>query len=230
MRNRMSKAGEEVVVHYSRERWNLFKKIRLKAYKIMSCFEEYGIKTIVFGSVARGDVTKTSDIDIVIPYRISSAIVENILYLSGFSILRKEIVKATPLHSFKAYLYIEEKVVISFPLEELSFLEREFYRFGGELNLRGIKEDKRVPGVDKRLMFIQPIKDGHIEFSIIGRESEVADRLGVSLQIVLEREKVLLKRKTYGRTGVYVKRILLPFQSIEEELEKLMKKTSKRKP
>ena len=226
----MSKAGEEVVVHYSRERWNLFKKIRLKAYKIMSCFEEYGIKTIVFGSVARGDVTKTSDIDIVIPYRISSAIVENILYLSGFSILRKEIVKATPLHSFKAYLYIEEKVVISFPLEELSFLEREFYRFGGELNLRGIKEDKRVPGVDKRLMFIQPIKDGHIEFSIIGRESEVADRLGVSLQIVLEREKVLLKRKTYGRTGVYVKRILLPFQSIEEELEKLMKKTSKRKP
>ncbi|MHA1628204.1 MAG: nucleotidyltransferase domain-containing protein, partial [Candidatus Baldrarchaeia archaeon] len=78
-----------------------------------------------------------------------------------------------------------------------------------------------VPGVDKRLILIEPTVKGHIESSIIGRESEVAKILGVSVDIIKERINVLLRRDKIGRTGVYLKRELSPHETFGEVLKKI---------
>jgi hypothetical protein len=82
--------------------------------------------------------------------------------------------------------------------------------------LEGLREGKRVAGVDKRLMLIQPTPHGHVEMSVIGREEEVAGVLGVSPDIVRERVQVLTKRAESGHTGLFIRRVLLPGETFEE--------------
>ena len=81
--------------------------------------------------------------------------------------------------------------------------------------------DIRVPGVDKRLVLIEPTPEGHIEYSIIGREAEAARKIGVSVETVLERVRVLMRRDEIGRTGVFVKVELEPWDSIEEVAKRI---------
>jgi predicted nucleotidyltransferase len=100
-------------------------------------------------------------------------------------------------------------------------VEREFYRFGGEVNFNQLKADVRVAGVDKRLMLIEPTEKGHVESSIIGREEFAAKILGISAETVFDRVHALLKRDAVGRTGVFVKRELAPDETFELALKKL---------
>jgi len=100
-------------------------------------------------------------------------------------------------------------------------VEREFYRFGGELDLQGLKQGRRVRGVDKTPMLIEPTELGHVETSIIGREPKVAKLLGVSPETVMNRVRALLRRDEVGRTGVYLKLELSPEQSFGEVLKEL---------
>jgi predicted nucleotidyltransferase len=58
-----------------------------------------------------------------------------------------------------------------------------------------------------------------MESPIIGRESEVARLLGVSSDIVRERIRVLTRRDTIGRTGVFL-RLVVPEGASFEELVK----------
>jgi len=60
--------------------------------------------SFVHGSLARGDVDKKSDIDIVIPTNVSTQMVESSLELSGFEPTSREIVQSTRMHSPKARL------------------------------------------------------------------------------------------------------------------------------
>ena len=53
-------------VTYNIARWQLLKELRWQAEKIMTILEEFHFQPIVHGSIARGDVSKTSDIDIFI--------------------------------------------------------------------------------------------------------------------------------------------------------------------
>ena len=66
-----------------------------------------------------------------------------------------------------------------------------------------IEEHTRVPGVDKRLVLIDPTDTGHTEHGVIGYETYVAKKLGVSSSIAEERVRVLKRRDIVGRTGVY---------------------------
>ncbi|RLE61200.1 MAG: DNA polymerase subunit beta [Thermoprotei archaeon] len=213
---------EYLEVRYDESRWRLLESKRRKAVEVMSLFEEYGLKTYVYGSLARGDVKRSSDIDIIIKHPPLPSIVEGILKDHEYYPIRREVIRATPRHTPKGYIHLCEDIVISFPLLPLSRLEVEFYKFSGELDLEGIKKGLRVPGVDKRLMLILPTNWGHIEYSIIGRESEVAKRLGVSIAIVEERENILLKRHEKGRTGVFFKRILNPIETFEDILSTIL--------
>ena len=81
-----------------------------------------------------------------------------------------------------------------------------------------------MPGIDKRLVLIKPNLNGHEEISIIGNESFAAKEVGVSLDIVNERIRVLLKREKFGKTGVFLKRNLHLNESTEEVLKTLAKK------
>lgn len=213
-------------VKYSRKRWQLLKNLRERAVKVLEALEAQGLKPIVHGSVARGDVHDGSDIDIVIPYQLPSYVVETALETYGFVPFKKMISQATPSHAIKAHIYMDETTTITFPLTPLSQLEREFYKFSGELRLSEIFENKRVPGVDKRLMLIIPTEEGHIERSIIGIEREVANLLGISLGIVEERKSILLKRDEVGRTGVFLRRLVGRGQCFEEVLKELAKTNS----
>jgi predicted nucleotidyltransferase len=100
-------------------------------------------------------------------------------------------------------------------------VEREFYKFGGEVNLHQLKKSVRVVGVEKRLMLVEPTEKGHVESSVIGFEEVVAKRLGVSVETVLDRVHALLKRDEVGRTGVFVKKELASDETFEMALKKL---------
>ena len=116
---------------------------------------------------------------------------------------------------------IDEQQCVSFPLLKLRSVERGFYKFGGEASLQTLKEDVRVPGVDKRLMLIEPTSKGHVESTVIGREEAVAHLLGVSLETVFDRVRALRRRDEVGRTGVFIEKELLPNETFEEALKKL---------
>jgi len=207
------------VVVYDKARWSLLREMRDSALSVMRPLWAEGLNPLLHGSAARGDVDRGSDVDITIlscapSYRVEVPLRER------FAVCARRIVQATPSSAPKAYLILDpdERVVASFPLLRLSRVEEEFYRFGGIVDMEQLERGARVPGVDKRLMLIEPIEGGHVESSIIGRESEVAKVLGISVMTVRERVRVLSRRESVGRTGVFVNYELREGESFEEGL------------
>jgi predicted nucleotidyltransferase len=211
-------------VYYSEERWSILKEKRRKAIEVIRALSQLRLPIIVHGSIARGDVRRDSDVDIVIletPRPLG--IVDILLESKGFEIARRVIVQATPGYTPKVYYYLDwnEEVVVSYPLARLKPREREFYKWGGELGLEGLEAGLRVPGVNKELKVIEPREWGHVEYSVIGREGAVARLLGVSLEIVEERVRVLGRRREVGRTGVFIEYEVPPGEPVEAALERI---------
>jgi predicted nucleotidyltransferase len=213
--------AERVEVLYKKRRWNLLRELRFKAVEVMEVLERSHLNSIVHGSVARGDVSEKSDIDVFLPEPPSSFIIESTLHHEGLPINRRLVVQATPLYAVKGYIEIDEQRCVSFPLVKLRPVERDFYKFGGQATLRMLKKDMRVRGVDKRLMLIEPTPEGHIESGIVEREEAVARLLGISLNTVYDRVRALLRRDEVGRTGVFIERELSPDETFELALKKL---------
>lgn len=220
VREKVSRKGSEREVIYSSERWKVLAEKRTLAKKVMECLLRKNIQGAVYGSVARGDVSSNSDVDVVITYPVPSYMLEILLDECGFKIYEKVIVMATPSHVPKAYYYLspDELLQVNFPLARLREREIEFYSFGGSLNFEGLLLNKRVPGVNKRLELILPTERGHIQKSIIGIEEEVSRLLGISIDTIRERIRVLTKRDEKGRTGVYLNISVPPEQSVEEKI------------
>jgi hypothetical protein len=216
-----SKNSSYTEVIYTAERWKQLSNYRQKAIEIISALENFHLPAVTHGSIARGDVTKKSDIDVFIPETQNSFLVETALEKADVKINARLIVQATPNYAMKAQIEVDEQTRISFPLMQMRRVEREFYRFGGEANLSQLKAGNRVPGVDKRLMLIEPTKKGHTESSIIGREESAAKILGISAETVLDRVHTLIKRDSVGRTGVFVKRELAQDETFELTLKKI---------
>jgi uncharacterized protein len=215
------KSGEYREVTYTDTRWIQLKTLREKALPIMNSLEACHLFSTVHGSLARGDVKDTSDIDVFIPEVQSSFQIETVLEKAKINPNRRYLVQATPNYAMKAHIELDENTTISFPLIQMRRVEREFYQFGGEANLQTLKMEMRVVGVDKRLMLIEPTGKGHIESSIIGQEQHVAKILGISLETVLDRVHAILRRDSVGRTGLFVKRELAPDESFEVVLKRL---------
>ncbi len=225
VREKIVKHPEYREIIYDDNHWKILENLRRDAEKILEILYSSGLKAYVHGSIARGDVWSGSDIDVIIPYTVPSYIVEYALERNSYRIYSKYIVVATPSSTPKAYIVLDEseKRVISFPLYKLKPREYEFYRFGGLLDYSGLKRNLRVPGVDKRLVFIEPTEKGHRESPVIGYESIVASKLGISIETVYERIRVLSRRDEIGRTGVFIKYELSLEESIEEALENIIK-------
>lgn len=199
---------EEIQVEYGEAQWVLLRSLREEAMGMMRPLHDAHVESVVYGSIARGDVKPTSDIDIWLPSPPSPTMVQAILDRAGVRIIHREIIQATPSYAAKAYLYTDDSRGYSLPLVELRQNEAEFYRYAGSLDYRQLHSGSRVPGVDKRLMLIEPTDAGHSESPVQGREGLVASRLGVHVNIVLERVRTLERRGRVGRTGVYLKRVL----------------------
>jgi len=215
------KRAERVEVIYDNRRWELLRELRSKAVQLMEILDRAHLGSIVHGSIARGDVSEKSDIDVFLSDPPSSFIVETVLERSGIPVNRRVVVQATPLYAVKGYIEIDKQRCVSFPLVKLRPVEKDFYKFGGEVSLSMLRQGVRVSGVDKRLMLIEPTPEGHIESSVVGREETVAHILGVSLNTVLDRVHALLRRDEVGRTGVFIERELSPDETFEMVLKKL---------
>jgi hypothetical protein len=214
--------SETKEVVYVAKRWALLEELRQKTKQVMEALEKAHLETVVHGSIARGDVSAKSDIDVFIPSTVSSFAVENALEKAGFSFNNRLVMQATPSYALKAHIEIDEKTSVSFPLMNMRRVEREFYKYGGKMSLKGLRNDLRVPGVDKRLMLIEPTKVGHVESTIIGREEHIAKLLGVSMETVLDRVHALLKRDDVGRTGLFIKKELPPDETFGMALKRLV--------
>ncbi|NLE03470.1 MAG: DNA polymerase subunit beta [Crenarchaeota archaeon] len=211
--------SKEVI--YSSEHWQELSFFRQKAATILNELENHHLQPIVYGSIARGDVKTTSDIDIFLPDISSSFQLETILEHAKIQVISRSVIQATPLHAMKAYLEIDATTTVSFPLMPLRRVEREFYKFSGEANLKKLENNQRVAGIDKRLMLIDPIQKGHIESSVLGNEEYVAKKLGINIETVKNRTRALLRRDLIGRTGVFVKKELAPDDTFELVLKKI---------
>ncbi|TET24840.1 MAG: DNA polymerase subunit beta [Candidatus Bathyarchaeum sp.] len=221
MSKKPMKRAERVEIIYDKKRWKLLKQLRSKTIQIMETLDNCHLRSIVHGSIARGDVSETSDIDVFLPDPPSSFIIETELERSGFQVYQRTIIQATPLYALKGYIGLDQQISLSFPLVKLRPVEKDFYRFGGEASLSTLRDDKRVLGVDKRLMLIEPTTEGHVESAVVGREEEVANLLGVSLNTVLDRVRALLRRDEVGRTGVFIEKELAPDETFEQAMKKL---------
>ena len=215
------KRAERIEIVYDKRQWKLLKQLREKTIQIMETLDNCHLRSIVHGSIARGDVSEKSDIDVFLPEPPSSFIIETALERSGFPVYQRTIVQATPIYALKGYIGLDQQSSLSFPLVKLRPVEKDFYRFGGEASLSILREEKRVVGVDKRLMLIEPTEKGHVESAVVGREEEVATLLGVSINTVLDRVHALLRRDEVGRTGVFIERELASNETFEQAMKKL---------
>lgn len=187
----------------------------------MHALRTFNLEAKAHGSIARGDVNKNSDIDIFIPSQQSSFIIETALEKACLSVNRRFVIQATPIYAMKAYLEIDESLSISFPLMKMRKVEREFYKFSGEIKHKDLEKGVRVCGVNKRLMLVEPTEKGHEESTIIGFEGHVASLLGISVETVLDRVRALLKRDEIGRTGNFIKKELSSYETFEMALKRL---------
>jgi len=208
-------------VVYDSWQWELFQDLREKAVLLLSALAKFHLHAVVHGSVARGDVRACSDVDVFIADVQNSFLVETALEQAGVRVNSRFVVQATPMYAMKAHLKIDETTMVSFPLMSMRRVEREFYCFGGEVNLVQLQMGLRVMGVDKRLMSIEPNFSGHVERSVIGREAVVAKALGISVETVLDRVHALTRRDLIGRTGVFLKKELAPTDTFELVLKRL---------
>lgn len=226
MASKPLKRPEHVEVIYDEQHWKLLKKLRSKAIEILECLQKHNIASIVHGSIARGDISAKSDIDVFVPNPPSSFLIENALEHCGFPINRRLVVQATPSYAMKGYIEIDEQRCVSFPLMKLRSVERDFYKFGGDAYLDNLKNNQRVKGVDKHLMLIEPTPTGHMQSTIVNREQAVASLLGVSIETVLDRVHALLRRDKVGRTGVFIEKEL----SANETFEMILKQLADQNP
>lgn len=209
-------------VAYTDEKWKLLSSLRVRALEVMEEISQF--HPILYGSIARGDVHKGSDIDFFIEHTPETYLLE--IALDGLGIKERSIIQATPWHLVKGQITLSSGETITFPLTQSKVKEIEFYYFGGAIELKDLKDEKRVPGIDKRLVLIKPTEEGHIEEEITGREAEVSKILNVSIDIVRERTQVLNRRDKVGRTGVYLNRVLMRDESFEQLLKEICDKDS----
>lgn len=208
-------------VVYDTEHWALLERFRVEALRIIEALQCFHLEAVVHGSIARGDVTQKSDIDVFIPQQPSSFIVETALEKADIVVNRRLVVQATPTYAMKAYMEIGENISVSFPLMKMRKVEREFYRFSGEVALKNLRNGLRIHGVDKRLMLIDPTEDGHIESTVVGCEEHVAKLLEISVETVLDRVHALSRRDEVGRTGVFIEKELFADETFEMALKRL---------
>jgi hypothetical protein len=222
MREKLASFADQEEVFYIDDHWNLFKKLRDITYNILDQLKS--LYPIVHGSIARGDIHEKSDIDVAFLKPLSEfKIISNLNGDLNGDPMERWIIQATPLSAIKGVLVFDQ-YNISFPLIPLYPQEEEFYKFGGSLTFNDIGDEKykRIPGVNKKLLFIQPTEQGHIETRISPKNAgRFAKILNIKMDTILERMRVLERRNKVGRTGVFLKRILMPEESFGEVLSQI---------
>jgi predicted nucleotidyltransferase len=199
--------AEAIETQYTPCHWSLLQRLRDEALEMIHPLHRRHIQALAYGSIARGDVKPTSDIDIILPNPPAPAIIETLLE-TEFNIIHREIIQATPNYAAKAYIHTAEDRSYSLPLVPLRSYERDFYGFAGAVSYLQLSEGTRVPGVTKDLVLITPTPQGHTETPVTGHEGTTAKVLSIGVTAILDRVRTLRRREKLGRTGVYIQRTL----------------------
>src|SRR6056297_1789856 len=213
--------GQEREIIYDEDRFKLLESMRDRAKKLFEMFKKERINCLTYGSIARGNVRETSDIDILITRKIPTYRIGLILEQNSIIPITRKIVQATPNNVIKINYELAGEVSISVPMTDFTRQGLEFYKFGGCLNYKELMADKRVPGVDKRLVLIIPTEKGHKERSLLMMRYDASKIIGVSQEMINQRIRVLNKRDKVGRTGVFLERDMHPSENAEEVLRNL---------
>lgn len=211
-------------VQYDSEHWDHFQYLRITTLPILEALQAYS--PLLHGSIARGDTSKNSDIDVIVPYQVTEFQIGVSLSVLRYEPLERWIVQATPLAAVKGLLIFSATppFSVTFPLIPFYPREQEFYFFGGTVGLADLQQDLggRVPGVNKKLLFIEPTELGHNEYRITPENApNIAKQLNIGIDTVLERIRVLERRDRVGRTGIFKKRLLTPDESFGEVLKEI---------
>ncbi|HID42542.1 MAG TPA: nucleotidyltransferase [Archaeoglobaceae archaeon] len=221
MRGKTAIFGNRKTVTYNSNHWKLLEKKRRRAVEVAEKIADFS--PVLYGSVARGDVTELSDIDLFIPESIPSYRIE--VALDSFEILKRRIIQATPNYAIKGEFVLEDETTVSFPLVRIKQREMDFYKFGGAVSFDELLRSKRVPGVDKRLVMILPKNEGHDEIPLNEMQiNEISKILNIGIEIIEERIRVLERRREIGRTGVFLCEEISPDESFESRLKLIAKK------
>jgi len=168
-------------VVYDERRWRTLREKRGVAERVLSALHEAGITdAFVYGSVARGDVRPESDVDAFIPHPVNPEVLQARIeeLLGGWK--RRVVVQATPTYAVKGYIYLDDLTSVSFPLVEMMPSELLFYDVAGKVDLEGVRRGVRVPGMNKSLVAIIPVDDGHLEYPVELDVEKAAKLMGVS--------------------------------------------------
>ncbi len=221
MREKVRRHVSGRLVLYQQDRWELLEGLRARAARVQRAL---GVPSLVYGSVARGDVTATSDVDVVILEPAPSFAVE--LALSrAFHVVERRLTIASPNSVPKANLTLDDGSHVGWPLLPPKPRESGFYSFGGAIDATSSGPRERVPGVSKRLLLVEPVDEGHVETSVLGAEVEVARALGLPMDVVEERVRVLSRRDRVGRTGVFRTQVVEEGTTFEQLLESMADST-----
>lgn len=209
---------------YEPEHWDHFHRLRTIAQPVLEALKT--LTPLLHGSIARGDITKKSDIDVIIPRQVKEFQINVAMDSVRFDPSERWIVQATPLSAIKGVLVYSSlpELSVTFPLIPFYPREHEFYSFGGTLSSTELTQDinMRVPGVDKRLLFIEPTETGHREYRVTSdNASVIAKILNISIDTILERIRVLERRSEKGRTGIFKKRLLKPSEAFGAVLKEI---------
>jgi len=127
---------------YSREEISILERLRGDAERIMDKMNRYSIHGFVHGSVARGDISKTSDVDIYIPYLLPSFKLE---IMEDYQDNTRHILMGTPNSTIKGTIDVASQISITFPLTKTKEREEEFYNFSGKIFLiRSVQKGVKI--------------------------------------------------------------------------------------
>lgn len=216
-REKVQRHVTDRIVEYDDGRWQLLAMLRGRARAVQ---RSLGMDSLVYGSVARGDVHPASDVDIHLLDMAPSYEVELALD-EAYHVIERRLTIASPGSLPKANVTLSDGTHVSWPLLPPREREEDFYGFGGAIDTRRSGPRDRVAGVSKRLLMVEPIPEGHRETSVIGSEVEVARRLDVPLEVVTERVRVLERRDSIGRTGIFRSLPVKEGETFEQLLETL---------
>jgi predicted nucleotidyltransferase len=207
-------------IKYKTQIWEIFRQKRKIALELMNALDKFD--SFIHGSIARGDIKPTSDIDIIIPHIIDEYQLIQPIESIKFEIIERWLVQATPLSGIKANLVLTPEITITIPLIPFYPRELQFYDFGGKVGLGEVQQGIRVPGINKQLLLVAPTDYGHVESRVTEQNAgQVSKLLGISISTILERIRVLERRDKVGRTGMYLKRLIPPSKSFGQVLKEI---------
>ncbi|MHA1359477.1 MAG: hypothetical protein ACTSQI_14805 [Candidatus Helarchaeota archaeon] len=109
-------------IRYTEEHWALFQELRGNAYPILETLKSYA--PLLHGSIARGDISKTSDIDVILPRQVKEFQISAAMDAIDYTPSERWLVQATPLSAIKGVLVYTPTVSVTFPL--IPFYPREY--------------------------------------------------------------------------------------------------------